>query len=133
MTQSAECCVAIVPVGTQVTQNTAWYELLLIACVFTYGWKRSEGGRRGEVSYVKKLFMENILLADFTNSYLPIINSKIFKCCMFESLNEWFKANRLSLAARYPFRRAPLSAKHRVTVYFLDSSQPIILRQTQSP
>ena len=26
---------------------------------FTCGWKRSEGGRRGEVSYIKKLFMEN--------------------------------------------------------------------------
>ena len=53
--------------GTQVTQNTARYELLLRACASTYGWKRSEGGRRGEDSYVKKLFMENILLADFTN------------------------------------------------------------------
>ena len=62
MSQSAECCAAFVPGGTQVTQNTARYELLLRAC-----WKRSEGGRRGEVSYVKKLFMENILLADFTN------------------------------------------------------------------
>jgi hypothetical protein len=51
----------------QVTKNTARYELLLRSCAFTYGWKRSEGGRRGEVSYVKKLCMENILLADFTN------------------------------------------------------------------
>ena len=63
MSQSAECCAAFVPGGTQVTQNTARYELLLRACAFTYGWKRSEGGRRGEVSYVKKLFMKNILLA----------------------------------------------------------------------
>jgi len=66
MSQSAECCAAIVPDGTQVSQNTAWHELVLRACAFTYGWKRSEGGRRGEVSYVKKLFMENILLADYT-------------------------------------------------------------------
>ena len=67
MSQSAECCAAFVPDGTQVTQTTARYELLLRACAFTYGWKRSEGGRRGEVFYVKKLFMENILLAHFTN------------------------------------------------------------------
>ena len=66
MSQSAECCAAFVPGGTQFNQNTARYELLLHACAFTYGWKRSEGGRRGEV-YVKKLFMENILLAHFTN------------------------------------------------------------------
>ena len=67
MSQSAECCAAFVPGGMQVTQNTARYELLLRACAFTYGWKRSEGARGGEGSYVKKLFMENILLADFTN------------------------------------------------------------------
>ena len=67
MSQSAKCCAAIVPCGTQVTQNTARYELLLRACAFTYGCKRSEGGRRGEVSYVKKQFMENILLEDFNN------------------------------------------------------------------
>ena len=67
MSQSADCCAAFVPDGTQVTQNTARHELLLRACTFTYGWKRSEGGRRGEVSYVKKLFMQNILLADYTD------------------------------------------------------------------
>ena len=67
MSQSAECCAAFLPHGTQVTQNTARHELLLRACTFTYGWKRSEGGRRGEVSYVKKLFVENILLADYTD------------------------------------------------------------------
>jgi hypothetical protein len=61
MSQSAECCATFVPGGTQVTQNTARYELLLRECAFTYGWKRNEGGRRGEVSYVKKLLMENIL------------------------------------------------------------------------
>ena len=66
MSQSAECYAAFVPDGMQVTQNNARYELLLRACALTYGWKRSEGGRRGEVSYVKKLCMENILLADFT-------------------------------------------------------------------
>ena len=67
MSQSVECCAAFVTGRTQVTQNTARYELLLRTCAFTYGWKRSEGGPRGEVSYVKKLVMENILLADFTN------------------------------------------------------------------
>ena len=67
MSQSAECCAAFVPDGKQFTKNTARYELLLRECAFTYGWKRSEGGRLGEVSYVKKLFMQNILLADFTN------------------------------------------------------------------
>ena len=67
MSLSAECCAALAPGGRQFTQNTARYELLLRACAFTYGWKRSEGGRRGEVCYVKKLLMENILLADFTN------------------------------------------------------------------
>jgi len=67
MSQSAECCAAFVPDGTQVTQNTARLELVLRACAFTNGWKRSVGGRRGKVSYVKKLFMENILLADYTD------------------------------------------------------------------
>jgi hypothetical protein len=67
MSQSAECGAAFDPGKTKVTQNTARYELLLRACAFTYDWKRSEGGRLGEVSYVKKLFMQNILLADFTN------------------------------------------------------------------
>ena len=67
MSQFAKCCAAIVPCGTQVSQNTARYEMLLRACAFTYGFKRSGGGRRGKVSYVKKQFMENILLADFTN------------------------------------------------------------------
>ena len=67
MSQSAECSAAFVPDGTKVTQNTARHELVLQACAFTYGWKRSEGGRRGEVSYVKKLLMENILLADYTD------------------------------------------------------------------
>ena len=62
MSQSAECCAAFVPGGTQVTQNATRYELLLSACAFSNGWKRSEGGRRGEVFYVKKLCMENILL-----------------------------------------------------------------------
>ena len=62
MSQSAECSAAFVPDGTQVSQNTARNELLLRACAFTYGWKRSEGGRRGEDSDVKKLFMDNILL-----------------------------------------------------------------------
>jgi len=37
---------------------------------------------------------------------------------MFESLNEWFKANRLSLAARYPFGRTLPSSNHRPTLYF---------------
>ena len=63
MSQSAECCAAFVSGGTQVNKNTARYELLLRACAFTYGWKRSEGGLRNKVSYVKKLFMEYILLA----------------------------------------------------------------------
>jgi len=36
---------------------------------------------------------------------------------MFESLNEWFKAIRLSQAARKPFRRAPPS-NLRVSDYF---------------
>ena len=67
MLQCAECCAAFVPGGTQFTKNTARYELLLRACAFTYGCKRSEGWRRGEVSYVKKLIMQNILFADFTN------------------------------------------------------------------
>ena len=67
MSQSAECSAAFVPDGKQVTQNTARHELVLRACPFTYGWKRSEGGRRGEVSYVKKLHMENILFADYTD------------------------------------------------------------------
>jgi len=53
--------------GTQVSQNTTRYELLLGACAFTCDWKRSEGGRRGEVSYVKKLFMENMLLGNYTD------------------------------------------------------------------
>ena len=67
MSQSAECSAAFVPDGKQVTQNTARHELVLPTCAFTYGWKRSDGGRRGEVSYVKKLHMENILLADCTD------------------------------------------------------------------
>ena len=67
MSQSAKCCATIVPCGTQVTQNTARYELLLRAYAFIYGCKRSEGGWRGEVSYVKRLFMQNILHSDFTN------------------------------------------------------------------
>ena len=54
MSQSAECCAAFVPDGKQVTQNTARHELVLRACAFTCGWKRTECGRRGEVSYVKK-------------------------------------------------------------------------------
>ena len=53
MSQSAECNAAFVPDGKQVTQNTARHELVLRACAFSYGWKRSDGGRRGEVSYVK--------------------------------------------------------------------------------
>jgi len=67
MSQSAECCAAFVPDGTVITQNTARHELVLRACAFTYGWKRSKGGRRVEVCYVKKLFMENILLAYYTD------------------------------------------------------------------
>ena len=62
MSQFAECCAAFIPDGSQVTQNTAWHELLLRACAFTYGRKRREGGRRDEVSYVKKLFIKNKLL-----------------------------------------------------------------------
>ena len=61
------CSAAFVPDGKQVTQNTARHELVLHACAFINGWKRGEGGRRGEVSYVKTLFMENILLADYTD------------------------------------------------------------------
>ena len=62
MSQSAECSAAIVPDGTQVTQNTARHKLVLRACAFNYGWKRSDGGRRGEVSYVKKLHMKTYYL-----------------------------------------------------------------------
>ena len=38
--------------GTQVSQNTTRYVLLLRACSFTCGWRRSECGRRGKVSYI---------------------------------------------------------------------------------
>jgi len=60
MSQSAESGAAVFLNGRQVSPNTTRYELLLRACAFTCGWIRSEGGRRNEVSYVKKLFMENM-------------------------------------------------------------------------
>jgi hypothetical protein len=43
------------------------HELLLCACAFTCGWWRSEGGRRGKVSYVKNLFLESMLFANYTD------------------------------------------------------------------
>jgi len=47
MSQSAECGAAVVP---------EWYASL-----------PKHSGRRGEVSYFKKLFMENMLLANYTD------------------------------------------------------------------
>ena len=67
MSQSAECRAAFVPDGTEVTQNTTRHVLVLRACAFSYGWKRFDGGGQGEVTYIKKLLTENILLADYTD------------------------------------------------------------------
>jgi len=42
---------------TQVSETTISYELLLRPCTFTCVWRRSEGGRQGEVPYVKKTIL----------------------------------------------------------------------------
>jgi len=63
---------------TQVSENKT-FELLLRVCASTCGWKRSEGGRRGELSYVKKTILGKYVTCKLYWLIFTSYNVKDFK------------------------------------------------------